>query len=140
MGALNGSDRALPAPMIGYSDNDTATRVNAYVGAAAINAFARRARMRDFELSPVWGLSQVNADEQSRYFLRLPELVVRRHRGYARRLLAGIVAEQRWGIAEKRPRGWNRYFKGGWGSGTGLVSHQVALLERDRQRVAVARS
>ena len=136
--ALDDSDRALLVPMIRYSDNDTATAVRNRVGAAAIDRLARRARMRDFQLSPVWGLSQVTADDQSRYFLRLPELVVHRHRGYARKLLAGIVAEQRWGVAEVRPRGWKLYFKGGWGSGTGLVSHQVALLERGRQRVSLA--
>ena len=136
--ALSDFDRALLAPMIRYSDNDTATRVRDLVGAAALDRLARRARMRSFRLSPVWGLSQINADDQSRFFLRLPELVVPRHRRYARKLLAGIVPEQRWGIAKVRPRGWKLYFKGGWGSGTGLVSHQVALLERGRQRVSVA--
>jgi hypothetical protein len=30
------------------------------------------------------------------------------------------------------------YFKGGWGSGRGLVDHQVALLRRGRERVSVA--
>ena len=136
--ALDDADRALLGPMIRYSDNDTATVVRNHVGAAAVEALARKARMRDFRLSPVWGLSRINADDQSRYFLRLPELVVRRHRRYARSLLASVVAEQRWGVAEIRPRGWKLYFKGGWGSGTGLVSHQVALLERGRQRVSVA--
>ena len=135
---LRDDDRALLAPMIRYSDNDTATAVLGRVGAPALERLARRARMRDFRFSPIWGLSQITAGDQSRYFLRLPELVVRRHRAYARKLLAGIVPEQRWGIAKVRPRGWQLAFKGGWGSGTGLVSHQVALLERGRQRVAVA--
>jgi hypothetical protein len=135
---LRDGDRALLAPMIRYSDNDTATAVLGRVGAPALDRLARRARMRDFRFSPTWGLSQITADDQSRYFLRLPELVVRRHRSYARKLLSGVVPEQRWGIAKVRPRGWKLYFKGGWGSGTGLVSHQVALLERGRQRVAVA--
>ena len=30
------------------------------------------------------------------------------------------------------------YFKGGWGSGSGAVDHQVALLKRGEERVAVA--
>ena len=30
------------------------------------------------------------------------------------------------------------YFKGGWGSGTGAVDHQVALLTRGDERIAVA--
>lgn len=135
---LQAADRALLAPMIRYSDNDTATRVRDLVGAGRIERLARRAGMRGFRLSAAWGLSQINADDQSRYFLRLPALVNPRHRAYARELLAGIVPEQRWGIARARPRGWKLYFKGGWGSGSGAVSHQVALLERGRQRVSVA--
>ncbi len=136
--ALGETDRALLAPMIRYSDNDSATQVRDYVGPARIERLARRAGMRDFRLAVPWGLSQINASDQSRYFLDLPELVVGRHRAYARKLLAGVVPEQRWGIARVRPRGWRLYFKGGWGAGTGAVSHQVALLERGRQRVSVA--
>ena len=30
------------------------------------------------------------------------------------------------------------YFKGGWGSGTGAVDHQVALLVRGEERIAIA--
>jgi hypothetical protein len=54
------------------------------------------------------------------------------------RLLASVVRSQRWGIARVRPPGWALYFKGGWGSGSGAVDHQVALLRRGRRRVAVA--
>ena len=61
-----------------------------------------------------------------------------RHRGVALRLLRSIVREQRWGIARVAPREWSLYFKGGWGSGAGSVDHQVALLRRGEERVAVA--
>ena len=54
------------------------------------------------------------------------------------RLLNRIVRSQRWGIARARPQGWALYFKGGWGDGDGEVDHQVALLRRGGQRVAVA--
>jgi hypothetical protein len=37
-----------------------------------------------------------------------------------------------------KPRGWDLYFKGGWGSGSGAVDHQVALLRKGRYRVSVA--
>lgn len=136
--ALGDADRALLEPMIRYSDNDTATRVRDFLGPARIERLARRAGMGDFRLAVPWGLSQITASDQSRYFLDLPELTVRRHRDYALKLLAGVVPEQRWGIAAVRPRGWKLHFKGGWGAGTGAVSHQVALLERDGQRVSVA--
>lgn len=48
------------------------------------------------------------------------------------------VTSQRWGIARVVPRGWRIYFKGGWGSGSGAVDHQVALLRRGSERVAIA--
>ena len=53
-------------------------------------------------------------------------------------LLRTVVHTQRWGIGEAIPAGWTAFFKGGWGSGTGLVDHQVALLTRGQERVAVA--
>jgi hypothetical protein len=95
--------------------------------------------MRHFTpVLPVWGLSRITADDQTRFFLRIDSFVRARHRAYARHLLASIVPSQRWGIGRVRPRGWKLYFKGGWGSGTGLVDHQVALLTRGGERVSVA--
>jgi len=35
-------------------------------------------------------------------------------------------------------RGWHLGFKGGWGSGTGLVNHQVVLLQKDGYRIGLA--
>ena len=52
--------------------------------------------------------------------------------------LKTVTKSQRWGIGKATPRGWTAYFKGGWGSGTGRVDHQVALLTRGRERVSVA--
>jgi hypothetical protein len=54
------------------------------------------------------------------------------------RLLRSISPQDRWGIGELAPAGWKLYFKGGWGYGTGLVDHQVALLERGCARVSLA--
>jgi hypothetical protein len=41
-------------------------------------------------------------------------------------------------VARVRPDGWQLYFKGGWGEGTDLIEHQVALLRSGAHRVAVA--
>ena len=53
-------------------------------------------------------------------------------------VLASIVPSQRWGIPPERPPAWTIHFKGGWGSGTGLVAHQSALLRRDGLRLALS--
>ena len=53
-------------------------------------------------------------------------------------LLASITPSQRWGIGELELPGWQLYFKGGWGAGTGEVEHQVALLRHGPTRLAVA--
>jgi hypothetical protein len=95
--------------------------------------------MRRFRLDRiVWGGSRIDASDQTRFFLHYDAHVVARHRATAMRLLASIVPEQRWGIGRVRPDGWRLYFKGGWGSGTGLVDHQVALLVRGADRVSAA--
>jgi hypothetical protein len=51
---------------------------------------------------------------------------------------AHIVPSQRWGIGRLKLPGWRLYFKGGWGSGSGRVDHQVAFLESGRTRIALA--
>jgi hypothetical protein len=132
-------DLRLLRPMIRRSDNVTASYVRNLVGNRGLRRLARRVGMSRF--TPVahpWGHSRVNAADQTRFFLHLERYVPRRHRRTALRLLRRIVPSQRWGVARVAPRGWDLHFKGGWGSGTGAVDHQVALLRRDRLRVAIA--
>lgn len=136
---LRRHDLRLLRPMIRRSDNTTASIIRNMVGNRGLRRLARRVGMRGF--TPVahpWGNSRVNAADQTRFFLHLDRYVARRHRRRALRLLHSIVPAQRWGIARVAPRGWELYFKGGWGSGTGAVDHQVALLRRGPIRVAVA--
>jgi beta-lactamase family protein len=136
---LRAADHRLIDPMIRRSDNGAATRVLAYVGPARVRATARRVGMRRFRLvTGVWGASRIDASDQTRFFLHFEAHVVRRHRATALHLLRTIVPSQRWGIARARPDGWRLYFKGGWGAGTGLVDHQVALLRSGAYRLAVA--
>jgi hypothetical protein len=97
--------------------------------------------MRHFKIARPWGLSKINANEQARFFFRIERYIPRRHERYARYLLSHIVPSQRWGVARyvdrNKPR-WRIFFKGGWGSGTGWVCHQVAFLERGDRRIALA--
>lgn len=137
--ALTSRDRRLLSPMIRRSDNATATTIRGQVGDRGLTALARAARMQRFRpAAPIWGNSRVDARDQTRFFLHVDRLVPRRHRTYAMTLLRTIAPSQRWGIGQATPRGWTAYFKGGWGSGTGAVDHQVALLRRGRLRVSVA--
>jgi hypothetical protein len=87
---------------------------------------------------PVWGKTEITARDQTRFFLHLDDYVVPSHRVYAMHLLANITPSQRWGVGAVAPAGWTLYFKGGWGSGTGLIDHQVALLRRGCARVSIA--
>jgi Beta-lactamase enzyme family len=141
---LRAADRALLEPMIRASDNAAAAEVAAIVS-DRVERVARAAQMRDFEWvwEPGWigGQSQISARDQARFFLRYPRYLPKRHRRFARRLLASIVPWQRWGIADARPPGWRIYFKGGWGiadDGVGVVNHQIAFLERGDCRIALA--
>jgi hypothetical protein len=136
---LTDRDRSLLGPMIKWSDNTTAGIVLNAVGAAGLYRVARRAEMRHFRVhSPVWGLSEITAADQARFFYRIDRYVPVLHRAYARYLLSHIVVSQQWGIPPETPSGWRIFFKGGWASGTGRVTHQVAMLEEGDWRLAIA--
>jgi hypothetical protein len=130
------AERAPLAPMIRYSDNDAASAVYARVGGGGLRGVARAARMRRFVDVGDWAGSRITAADQARLFLRLDAVVPPRHRRYARRLLAGIVREQRWGIAAVADRrGLRVRFKGGWRA---TLAHQVARVEHDGRFVVLA--
>jgi beta-lactamase class A len=136
---LTAADHRLIDPMIQRSDNAAATRVLGFVGPSGVYGVAARAGMRKFRLdSTIWGLSRIDAIDQTRFFLHIDSHVVPRHRATAMYLLATVTPSQRWGIGELRLPGWQLYFKGGWGSGTGAVEHQVALLRHGSIRLSVA--
>lgn len=136
---LRAADHGLIDPMIQRSDNVAATRVLEFVGASGVYSVARRAGMSHFSLDPViWGLSRIDASDQTRFFLHIDSDVVARHRATAMHLLATVTSSQRWGIGQLRLPGWQLYFKGGWGAGTGEVEHQVVLLRHGATRVSLA--
>ena len=135
---LDAADKALLSPTIRRSDNITATRMRDIVGNAAIVRWRAGPGMTRFVDRPELGLSLITARDQTRFFLGIEDLLPDRHRAYALRLLRTIVPSQRWGMAQVIPARWQLYFKGGWGSGTGAVDHQVGLLQRGEHRVAIA--
>jgi hypothetical protein len=124
--------------MITRSDDDTANAIYGEIGDSGLRRVARVAGMRKFVPDSRWGVSQITAADQVRFFLRIDKLVPRRHRRYARKLLSSITKSQRWGIAPvARRKRLKAFFKGGFVPG---ITHQVALLERrrDRERIALA--
>src|SRR4029453_4912875 len=131
---LDASTKALLEPMITYSDNRAADAVYARVGDPALEEVARRAGMSSFEVTPgLWGGDKVTAADLARFFYRLDANLPRRHRAYAKGLLARIAPVERWGIPEAIGRGWSIWFKGGWRpSGqkdtSGPVTHQAGLM------------
>jgi hypothetical protein len=136
--SLHGFDLRLLVPMIRRSDNVAATRVRDIVGPGALRRLARRAGMHRFHYNPVWGLSRTSPRDQARFMEHFDRFVPARHRAFARHQLAHIVPSQRWGIGRLHLPGWRLYFKGGWGSGSGAVDHQIAFLESGQSRIAVA--
>ncbi len=135
---LTAYDRSLLVPMITHSDNNAADAVDTIVGGGGLQALADRVGMTHFANASPWGETHITARDQTRFFLHIDRYVVARHRAFAMHLLASITPSQRWGIGEVAPRGWQLYFKGGWGYGTGLLDHQVVLLVRGCARVSLA--
>lgn len=132
-------DRELLGPMIKFSDNTAATRVSEIVGGRRLYALARLAGMAHFHFVPhPWGLSSDTSGEEARFMFHLDRYIPPRHDAYARYLLAHITPSQRWGIGRLHHDKWRLYFKGGWGSGTGAVEHQIAFMERGDLRIAAA--
>jgi Beta-lactamase enzyme family len=136
-GEPSAATRALLGPMITASDNKAALRVyREQVGDAGLYSVAHAAGMRNFFVRGAVFEAQLTAEDQARLFLKIDRLVPASRRAYARSLLSGIIAPQRWGIAPVASRrGYRIFFKGGWREG---IVHQVALLERGGQRISLA--
>ena len=138
-------DEPLPAgytrllePMITRSDNNAATRVLRIVGYSGLAEVGRAAGMHHFATAPRWGDTQIAAGDQARFFARIDALVPERHRKFARGLLAGVIAPQRWGIAAEVPPGAEILFKGGWRPDPGgWIVHQAALVEEGPRRASL---
>ena len=135
---LSAGERRDLLPMIRESSNAAASRVVARLGRERIERTARGAGMPRFRLADRWGVTATTARDATRLFLRIDVAMPPAHRAYGMRLLQTVVPAQRWGIGQAVPAGWTVSFKGGWTDGPGLSEHQVALLTRGDERVAVA--
>jgi hypothetical protein len=136
---LTGYDESLLEPMIRHSDDNAASRIDSMLGRGPLEKLADDAGMRSFSWrDQPWGLCQTTARDQAFFMRTLQHYIPDRHWDFARNLLASITPSQRWGIARVPLHGWHLRFKGGWGSGTGWVDHQVVLLSKDGRRIGLA--
>ncbi len=137
---LDSSSTALLYPMIHVSDNDAASAVFAIVGGGGLTALAQAAGMTDFALDPggAWGLTEISAADQARFFYEQDDLIPAQFVSYARGLLSGISADQSWGIPAAARPAFTVFFKGGWLPETGWTVNQAARLERPGQVFALS--
>jgi hypothetical protein len=135
---LTDYEKSLLKPMIRRSDNDAATTIRNILGRAPIERLAKKVGMRHFVWNDIWGYCQTSARDQALFMRTLERYVPKRHWHFAKRQLARIIPSQRWGIGKvDLPSGWDLYFKGGWGSGSGAVDHQVVLLRNRHRRIGI---
>jgi hypothetical protein len=137
---LDGASTALLFPMIHVSDNGAASAVFAIVGGGGLTALARAAGMTDFALDPggAWGLSEISAADQARFFYEQDSLIPASFVAYARGLLSGISPDQSWGIPAAARPAFQVFFKGGWLPEGGWTINQAARLERPGQTLALS--
>ncbi|MDP1849735.1 MAG: serine hydrolase [Solirubrobacteraceae bacterium] len=127
--AMTEAERDLAVAMTRRSDNRAANEMFARVGAASVNAVARRAGMTNFRLVQrkqtadgyVLGYSRVSAVDQARLFARIEELSAARHRKFAMAQLESIEGAGRFGILDaginavlRSKGGWRPESDGGW--------------------------
>jgi beta-lactamase class A len=125
--------------MVTESDNDAADTIYWRVGDEGLHEVAAAARMKRFTVDGYWANALVTAADMARFFSRLRRTTPKPHRRYARRLLASIAPDQRWGVAEAAGRRWTVRFKGGWRqTGLGSLVHQAAHLRRGGVEISIA--
>lgn len=144
---LDPTTRTLLRAMITWSDNAAADAIYARVGDHGLAAVARDAGMIGFTPIPgFWGGAQVTAADLARFYIRLGRNLRGPGRPFARRLLAQVISDQRWGLPVGAGPRWRIWFKGGWRpaqedeEGTsGPATHQAGLLRHaSGARVAIA--
>ncbi|MGW7414596.1 serine hydrolase [Streptomyces sp. NPDC054863] len=117
--AVSARERGLVDAMITKSDNNATSALWKQLGVAKINAFLRAAGMTNTKpgAGGYWGLTQVNAAEQSKLLglITLRNSVLKdSSRAYILDRMARVVPAQRWGTPAGAPGKARVQVKNGW--------------------------
>lgn len=116
---LTQQEVTLTTEMITQSDNDAASTLWAQLGHSKLRHFLRLAKMTHTVLGPTgyWGLTQVTSADEL-LLLRLltfrNPVLDQRSRAYALKLMAHVIASQRWGVPAGAPASVTVHVKNGW--------------------------
>lgn len=114
---LTRRERRLAWRMITESDNDAATALWNDVGRHSLRRFLHLADLRETELSPWWGLTQITARDETtllRHLLQPNRVLTTKARYYELYLMAHVIPAQRWGVPAGAPDGFTVHVKNGW--------------------------
>jgi beta-lactamase class A len=114
---LTASERRLAWLMITQSDNDAATALWDDVGFSHMQHFLNLAKMKQTNLAQAWGLSLITAHDEVlllKVISRRNRILSKASRGYARYLMANVIASQRWGVPAGAPASVKVHVKNGW--------------------------
>ena len=105
--------------MITRSDNAAASALWAELGHGYLQHFLKLAGMTHTILGPggLWGLTQITAPDEIlllRLLLKPNAVLSPNSRSYALRLMAQVIASQRWGVPAGAPTSLTAHVKNGW--------------------------
>jgi hypothetical protein len=116
---LTGTEAARARAMITRSDNTAASALWVELRRSYLQHFLNLARMTQTSPGPggVWGLTQITAHDQVlllRLLLHPNPVLDAASRDYALRLMAQVIASQRWGVPAGAPASLTAHVKNGW--------------------------
>jgi hypothetical protein len=105
--------------MITESDNDAATALWDDVGMSSLQRFLNLAGMKQTVLGQngYWGLTRITAHDEMllvEHLMNADSVLTKANRRYELRLMAHVVASQRWGVTAGVPAGYTIHVKNGW--------------------------
>jgi hypothetical protein len=115
---LSTRERQLAREMITESDNNAATALWNQDNMKNLTYFLNVAGMRDTQLNPAWGLTQITAQDETkllRNILLRPNTVLNTHsQTYELKLMGQVIPSQRWGVSASTPSAFTLHIKNGW--------------------------